>query len=63
MSEFSMKVGDIVLDIATKENVIILEKKAEWIDTDGQIHMWDFKVYSSDGSIYCVDTEELEIVE
>ena len=57
-----MKIGELAIDTAIREVVIVVNSDIDWLDTDGQNHHWDFEVMSACGK-YFVDKEELEAFE
>ncbi len=56
-----MKVGDMVLDRATGDIVMIISNNPRYSNAGGGTIAWDFEVLSSMG-IYCMDKNELEVI-
>jgi len=58
-----MKVGDLVLDIGTRECVLIIGERPCYQGKSGRTHTWDFEVlYSGRWDTYYADKNELEAI-
>lgn len=56
-----MKIGDLVLDEATGDYVIIIAKNVHWRDCWGIKSEWDFEVMF-ENTMYYADADELQEV-
>lgn len=60
-SQLNWYVGKIVYDHAFGKSGLVIRTPANWIDTDGQDHTWDFDILYEDGDFGQADVEELEV--
>ena len=58
-----MKLGDVVLDIGTREYVLIIGERPCYQGKSGLTHTWEFEVlYSGRWGTYYADKNELEAI-
>jgi hypothetical protein len=58
-----MKVGDLVLDVVSKEHVLIVGERPCYQYKQGQAYIWDFEIWCCDDKgVYYADNDELEVI-
>ena len=62
-SQLNWYVGKVVYDHAFGRSGLVIRTPANWIDTDGQDHVWDFDILYDDGDLGQADVDELEVVD
>ena len=54
-------VGSLVYDERLKVTGVVIKENVRWVDTDGQIHEWDFEFMSGE-ELYYADRDELKLL-